>query len=118
MGWKNAVKKLKINLNSGNINAAISDCDEISALNNSGNINIKNNSETPTTVNAETTSGNIEIYCNGDIADYSYNTSAISGSIRVNDKQFDKRAESFNPTNTNSIVAKAVCGNIRIDFKK
>lgn len=112
------IKRLKINIISGDINATVSDCDEISALNNSGNINIKDNSETPTTVYAETTSGNIEIYCDGNISDYSYNASAISGSIIVNDKQFDKRAESFNPTNTNSIVAKAVCGNIRIDFKK
>ena len=112
------VKKLKINLNSGNINAAISDCDEISAHNKSGNINIKNNSETPTTVNAETTSGNIEIYCNGDIADYSYNASSTVGSIIINGKQFNKLAKSSNQVNANSIVAKVVTGNITIDFKR
>lgn len=112
------IKRLKINVISGDINATVSNCNDISVYNKSGNINIKDNSETPTTVYAETTSGDIEIYCDGNISDYSYNASAISGSIIVNDKQFDKRAESFNPTNTNSIVAKAVCGNIRIDFKK
>ncbi len=133
------IKKLKINVISGDINATVSNCNDISVYNKSGDINIKNNSEIPiivdtkttsgnikiktdsktlSMVTAETTSGNIEIYCDGNISDYSYNASAISGSIIVNDKQFDKRAESFNPNITNSIVAKAVCGNIRIDFKK